>query len=450
MMPLALLLAGFYASTARAEVAHDTVSFSCSTVTFNYYDFPNAPDNTVTEVVHSNGTSKSTKFTFNGPEGSSTVHIVLPPGHSSLDGQTKWNTNGVKGGQDVKDPGGVTCGEEEGFKIEKFQKINGKYATTTLTGKVGETVDYKIVVTNTGNVPLTFTEFIDAHCDPGTITGGPGASPVEYGESTEYFCTHALTEADRIAGSVTNTATVTGTPPEGPSVTHESNPVVVEVPDPANTAEFSCTAVTFTFTGFPNKPGNTVTEIIRSEGKVIYKGTFVFNGTSGSNTVAIKLSPGHHSIDGETKWNTNGFKGGQDVKGTGGITCAAPEPGFSIEKLQEIAGSGEGFTREELKGEVGQTVDYEIVVKNTGNVPLTFSEFTDPNCEEGTIAGGPVGAVEAGGSAIYTCSHLLTVQNELEGTYTNTATDTATPPEGDGPPITHGSNTVVVEVTSII
>ena len=42
------------------------------------------------------------------------------------------------------------------------------------------------------------------------------------------------------------------------------------------------------------------------------------------------------------------------------------EPSFTIEKLQEIKGSGTGFKTSPLTGEIGQTVDYEIVVRNTG------------------------------------------------------------------------------------
>ena len=38
---------------------------------------------------------------------------------------------------------------------------------------------------------------------------------------------------------------------------------------------------------------------------------------------------------------------------------------------------------------VGQTVNYQITVTNTGNTKLKFSNFSDEKCDEGTIAGGP-------------------------------------------------------------
>jgi len=122
-------------------------------------------------------------------------------------------------------------------------------------------------------------------------------------------------------------------------------------------------------------------------------------------------------------------------------------PGFSIEKLQELAGGGGSFQSSTLQGKVGQTVDYEIIVKNTGNVPLTFGRLSDTKCDAGTIAGGPGETPLApGASSTYTCRHVLSAADQSAGTYRNSATDTGTPPLGDGSAIMKTSNTVVVEV----
>ncbi len=129
------------------------------------------------------------------------------------------------------------------------------------------------------------------------------------------------------------------------------------------------------------------------------------------------------------------------------LVIVPTEPAFSIEKRQEIAGSGEGFTTSKLSGVLGQTVDYQIVVTNTGNVPLTLSKFTDSHCDTGTIKGGPgASSIAPKASTTYTCDHKLTAV----GSYTNTATVTATgtPPECHGSQITHRSNTVEVKVSA--
>ena len=137
------------------------------------------------------------------------------------------------------------CGCKPAFTIEKRQEIAGGgrgFTTSPLTGAIGETVDYEIIVENTGSFPETFTEFTDPHCDPGTLAGGPGASSVAPGKSTAYTCDHLLTAAGRYA----NEATVTGVSFVGVPVTRTSNQVVVEVPPPKPPASHSSSAAEVT------------------------------------------------------------------------------------------------------------------------------------------------------------------------------------------------------------
>jgi hypothetical protein len=122
----------------------------------------------------------------------------------------------------------------------------------------------------------------------------------------------------------------------------------------------------------------------------------------------------------------------------------APEPSFTIEKTQQIAGSGAGFTSATLTGAIGETVEYRISVANTGNVPLALSGFNDPYCAPGTIAGGPGEAqVAPGGRTVYTCTHLLSAT----GPYVNVAEVTATPP-GESALPSLPSNKVEVDVAA--
>ena len=92
------------------------------------------------------------------------------------------------------------------------------------------------------------------------------------------------------------------------------------------------------------------------------------------------------------------------------------EPAYTIEKLQRIEETG-SFTKEELTGMIGQTVSYEIIVNNVGDVTLTFKNFVDTECE-GIIGGpGPSGEIKSGQSATWTCFHVLT----STGTWPNVA-----------------------------
>jgi hypothetical protein len=214
----------------------------------------------------------------------------------------------------------------------------------------------------------------------------------------------------------------------------------------------TCTQVNWTFRKFPDMPNNTVVEKVAVAKLAPYNATYRFNGATSAMTTAINAPPGRNRIDANGMWRTNGLSGGFDIHSR---KRCPPVPAFSIEKLQRIAGSSGSFTTSPLTGEVGQMVEYEIVVKNTGNVALTFSSFSDPHCDPGTLAGGPGQAALApgrttstGGSSTYACDHVLTSSDKAVGSYRNVASDTATPPPGEGAQVTTGSNTVVVNLPS--
>ncbi|MGO9322039.1 MAG: hypothetical protein ACLQBY_14720 [Solirubrobacteraceae bacterium] len=348
------------------EREHAVVTFDCDKVRWEWRGFRNQPDpyNTVSELVtidHADGMHSD--FTFAGASGSDTITFpMLPPGGYTIDAQGHWRhstANGLSGGFDAHAP--VKCPPAPGFSIEKLQQIEGSGGSPTkspLTGVVGQTVDYEIVVRNTGNVPLTLGSFTDAHCEPGTVVE-PDSATIGLGASATYTCKHVLTTADQTAGSYSNSASVVGTPPRG-----DGSPIPHE-----------------------------------------------------SNEVKVDLAP--------------------------------PAPAFTIEKLQKIAGGGGSYTSSTLTGQVGETVDYEIVVRNTGNVALTLAGFTDPGCDAGTISGGPVGGLLAvGASTNYTCMHLLSTSDQSAGSHSNTVTLTGTPPPGDGSQVTNTSNTVLADVAA--
>ncbi|MFJ2535074.1 DUF7507 domain-containing protein [Microbacterium maritypicum] len=98
--------------------------------------------------------------------------------------------------------------------------------------EVGQTVTYSFVVTNTGNVTITDPEVTE------TEFSGSGElsmiqCPVEValvpGQFATCIATYEVTQADLDSGTLTNTATATGTTPGG-DPTDPSDPSTVEVP----------------------------------------------------------------------------------------------------------------------------------------------------------------------------------------------------------------------------
>ena len=212
--------------------------------------------------------------------------------------------------------------------------------------------------------------------------------------------------------------------------------------------EITCTGVTWHYENFG--PGeHTITQVVTIDGTRQPTTTFTFNGEAGEDTTPISESPSKHHIDALARWTTNGVRGNWDIDSI--RTCHTGEttgPGYTIEKRQRILGAGGKFVTEELTGEVGQTIEYDIVVLNTGGVDLTFTSFTDPRCDAGTLKGGFEGPVAPGASVEFKCTHVITPEDQQAKKYENTAMVTGTPSSG-GPPITTPTNTVVVQVPPV-
>jgi hypothetical protein len=224
-----------------------------------------------------------------------------------------------------------------------------------------------------------------------------------------------------------------------------------------NTVLIDCTKVTAAYHGFTAVPGspNFVVEwiAIKNPPESISKEPiafpprlFQFEGTDGTDVVPIAFPVGHYLIDVHSKWDTNGHKGSYDIHGN--VTCS-PAPAYTIQKLQSIAGSGQPPVTETLTGKVGQVVDYRITVANTGNTPLTFSEFNDSRCDPGTILGGSLSPIEPSETLVFSCTHTLTVDDAKAGFFMNVASLTARAEQEEGgklPP--QESNAVVVTPVS--
>jgi uncharacterized repeat protein (TIGR01451 family) len=230
---------------------HIFVDSECTNVKLVFTQFPQGSRNlreliTIFRNHGKEGIKLPLHFAFTGSEATQEVNLPVFRGKYTVDVLAFW-----KGGHfDV--PGQVECGPTPQMALEKLERIgpSGEYVRGPLTGNVGETVDYAIVVRNTGNVPLTLTNFEDPVCDPGTIVGGE--SPLAAGASTKFMCTHLLTEADLHGSPLLNTAELIGTPPEG-----EGNPQKVK----SNTVEVTVTTPPPTPPGGPSTPPGTSTTV---------------------------------------------------------------------------------------------------------------------------------------------------------------------------------------------
>src|SRR5206468_3502949 len=91
-----------------------------------------------------------------------------------------------------------------------------KSASPTTYSSVGTVITYTYTISNSGNVTLA-GPFSISDDKLGTISCGTG--PLAPGASTSCPATHATTQADLDAGSITNVATVSGNGVTSPSAT---------------------------------------------------------------------------------------------------------------------------------------------------------------------------------------------------------------------------------------
>jgi len=200
---------------------------------------------------------------------------------------------------------------------------------------------------------------------------------------------------------------------------------------------FSCAGVTFTYSGFPDGLHN-MRELVLLEGVIVREAQYPLDGSSGTSTVGYNVPAGAHEERAEAQWNIGGVSG-ESARRKELLACQASKP-LSINELQRIAESGLPFEAAELKAHYGETVEYQTIVINTGDVPLLLNDFTDPNCEAETIRGPGETTLAPEAETVYTCDRALTEA----GAYENSAIVTATP--SGGKPVSERSNPVVTTV----
>ena len=338
------------------------------------------------------------------------------------------------------------------FTIEKQQKIAGEssYTSAEKNAEVGQTMNYLIVVKNTGNVSLKFSTLKDSGCE-GILPSG--TSELAAGKEESFTCSHTLSSA----GTYNNEASIEGNEGTG---TKTSNKVSVKIPPKAaytiEKQQRLSGENAYNKNELSGKYGQKVEYkiFVKNTGNIpLTFGALKDSGCenispSGTTEVGVGKEQAftcEHTLTGTGAYTNEASIEGNEGTGTktsNKVTATVKsEPNYTIEKLQRIG--AEPFNSETRNAANGQTVEYEILVKNTGNVPLTFSNFADEHCDAGTLAGGPSGPVKAGETAVYTCHHVITTTDESHGSFSNEASITGN--EGTG---TKKSNKVEVTVLS--
>jgi uncharacterized repeat protein (TIGR01451 family)/LPXTG-motif cell wall-anchored protein len=321
-----------------------------------------------------------------------------------------------------------------------------KSASAISFNHAGQTVTYSFLVTNTGNVTLGSLTVNDTLTAPATAANLSAiicpTSSLNPGAATTCTATYTVTQLDVDNGSVGNSATVTGTPPQvpgGPAPTPvTSTPSTATVPAAkapaltlvkhASTIDVNGDSVigvgdqisySFTLTNSGNTTLNSLAVTDPTLGAVTCPSAPLVPGASITCTATVVHTITQADVDAGKVDNTATATGTDPTNTL--VTSNASTAEVLLAQSPSIGLAKSGTY-------AAGTIAWLITVTNTGNVTLVNLVVTDPKAGKVTCASTTLapGASEVCTTPTYTPSAAETAA----GSVTNTATATA---DGVGP-----------------
>ena len=303
----------------------------------------------------------------------------------------------------------------------------------------GDEVAYTFTATNTGDVSLTNVSITDALPGLSEISYGawPGASGVlAPGQSVTATATYTLTQADRDAGVVENTATVVGTPPTGDPVTDEDD---VDVPVP------QAPGILLEKTGALEGDVATYTFVVRNAGDVTLRDVSVTDALPGLSAVVYGawpeaegvLAPGQSVTATATYTLTQADRDAGVVENTATATGTPPvgDPVTHDDEVELPVAQTPGIALVKTGVLEGGELTYTFTATNIGDVTLTDVAIADelPGLSDLSYGAWPgkAGVLAPGESVTATATYTPTQADRDAGVVENTASVTGTPPAGD-------------------
>jgi gliding motility-associated-like protein len=371
------------------------------------------------------------------PGASTTVTAIYTISQAEKDAGKVSNTAAASG----LSPGNVTVqdisGTAENNDIPTEITVPEAPAVTLVkTGVLNpdkNTISYTFKITNTGNVTLQNLTLRDLK-----MPGLRPAASLAPGASTTLTADYTITQAEKDAGKVTNTATASGVSPANTEVTDisgtdQANDAVTVIP----LAE--APALSLLKTAALNDGNHTITYTftITNTGNVTLKNLQLTD----AKIPALNISPALTLAPGASTTVTAVYAISQAEKDAGRVSNTAAASGISPagSTVNDISGTAQSndtptvinvpqspsvtFTKI-AEGTISSTlnglISYALKVTNTGNVTLYNLTVTDPNA---LITGGsPIPSLAPNTSVTVTATHRITQADLDAGQVINQAT----------------------------
>ncbi len=350
---------------------------------------------------------------------------------------------------------------------------------------VGETVTFTITAENTGNLTINNINVMDTNAQNVTYVNGDVNSngAMDPGELWTYTAVHTLTQADIDAAQVENQATVTGQDTAGNNIsdisddpntgTHE-DATIVTVPvhaeltmtktgiftDGSNNNGYADVGEMITYTFEVHNAGNqTLVNITIEDPDLTATGAIYVSGdTNGNNLLDVGedwIFTGTHELTQADidagKFENQALVTGEDPEGNT-INDLSDDPNDTNDVDQEGDGEPDDptvtlipqhpelsliktgiFNDENGDGlaQIGETISYNFVVTNIGDVTLTDIDITDalPGV---TVSGTPIILLPGDSdNSTFTAQYTLTANDIDNGFVSNSAIVSALDPQGN-------------------
>ena len=385
-------------------------------------------------------------------------------------------------GNDVTDISGTTVNNDTPTDTPLTQKPSialVKTASVGGTGIVGDVITYTFTVTNTGNTSLSNVVVTDPMVGL-TISGNPIATLAVGASSAVIKGTYTITQADIDAGKVVNTALATAKDPKGNDVTDISGTTVnndtstdkplTQKPDINITKDgFYVDNNTDGITNVGDKiiynftitnTGNVIlTNVIVTDplpGLVITGNPIILNiGASNSTAFVGTYSIIQADIDRGVVYNLATVIGTTSYGTTVTDTSSDPTPCNNCTPKPDCIDCTITVLLQNPKLEVvkttstdnyslvGDVINYNISVKNTGNVTLYQILVTDPLTGLSTT----ISSLVPGSSEKFTESYTITPNDLINNSVINTANANGLSPNNTA---ISGSDTVEVDKSIVL
>ncbi len=305
-----------------------------------------------------------------------------------------------------------------------------KSSPTTDYVRVGDTIEYAIEVTNSGNTTLTGVTVDDPKADATPVCEPTTLAPAE---TAKCPAVHTVTQADLDAGSVINVATGAGAAPDGSSVTGPSDKVIVPaVVQPA--VETIKTLASGSITQY-SAPGDVIEYMIlvRNTGNVTLSSISVADAKADTtpNCDVTSLLPDETATCTATHTVTQADLDAGSIVNVAtaraqppiGVAISDPSDPITVPATLSPALLTTKSSPTPSFSAVGDVIDYTITVKNTGNLTINSLTIGDPKADAPPVCAATT--LAPGATTTCTAKHSVTQADLDAGIVDNVATASA-------------------------